>query len=498
LPTGFIDNGDAVVGDLVESGAMTAARRFTELQRRLVERPPGRDGATARTTAIALPSMNLGDDYHAVHDTTALEERWLYLLLLLADPALRVVAITSAPVPASWVDFYLGLLPDPAGARARLTVLDAGDPTPGVLAGKVLAQPAVLERLRAAVGDPHDAYVVPFNVEDTERDLALALDVPVYGVAPAFARYGTKSGGRRLLADAGVAVPDGAEDLRGEEDVAVALAGLRTRRPELARAVIKLDEGTLGQGNAIVALDGAAGAGLAAALTPEYRAALTAQPAVIEALVDGDETHSPSVQVQVTPAGEVRVLGTHDQVLAGPLGHTFAGARFPADPRYGPAVTADAVRVGERLAAEGMVGRFALDFVVARDGDAGPWTAHAVDLNLREGGTTHPLGVLELLTGGAFDTAAGVFVLPDGSTRAYEATDRLYAAHGESVDPDRFLAALAASGLAWDRDAATGVVPFMPRALERAGRAGIVAVARTAPAAAQLRADTGALLDGLR
>ena len=474
---------------------MTAARRFTELQRRLVERPPGRDGAVARTTAIALPSMNLGDDYHAAHDTTALEERWLYLLLLLADPALRVVAITSAPVPATWVSFYLGLLPDPAGARARLTVLDAGDPVPGVLAEKVLAQPGVLDRLRAAAGDPHDAYVVPFNVEEAERDLALALDVPVYGVAPAFAPYGTKSGGRRLLAEAGVAVPDGAGDLRGEEDVAAALAALRARRPDLARAVIKLDEGTLGQGNAIVALDDL---DLADALAPEYRAALDAQPAVVEALIDGEESHSPSVQVQVTPAGAVRVLGTHDQVLAGPLGHTFAGARFPADPRYGPAVTAAAVRVGERLAAEGMVGRFALDFVVARDGDAGPWTAHAVDLNLREGGTTHPLGVLELLTGGTFDAAAGAFVLPDGSPRHYEATDRLYAAHGEPVDPDRFLAALAEAGLDWDRDAATGVVPFMPRALERAGRAGIVAVARTAPAAAELRAATGAVLDGLR
>ena len=53
-----------------------------------------------------------------------------------------------------------------------------------------------------------------------------------------------------------------------------------------------------------------------------------------------------------------------------------------------------AIRIGERLATEGALGRFALDFVVKRD-DAGDWSAYAIELNLRKGGTTHPFLTLQ-------------------------------------------------------------------------------------------------------
>ena len=50
------------------------------------------------------------------------EERILFTLLLLRNPALRVVFVTSSPVDPATVDYYLRFLP--AGARDRLTMVD--------------------------------------------------------------------------------------------------------------------------------------------------------------------------------------------------------------------------------------------------------------------------------------------------------------------------------------------------------------------------------------
>ena len=70
--------------------------------------------------------------------------------------------------------------------------------------------------------------------------------------------------------------------------------------------------------------------------------------------------------------GQLEVLSTHDQVLGGPSGQSYLGCRFPADPAYAAVITRDAVKVGQELVGEGVLGRFAFDFVVVRNGAA--WT----------------------------------------------------------------------------------------------------------------------------
>ena len=108
---------------------------------------------------------------------------------------------------------------------------------------------------------------------------------------------------------------------------------------------------------------------------------------------------SPSVQLRNSPTGEVEVLSTHDQVLGGRHALTFLGCRFPADPGYGPEVAQLALRGGQSLWDEGVVGRYGLDFVTVRDA-GGPWRSYAVETNLRCGGTTHPFMTLQILTDG--------------------------------------------------------------------------------------------------
>ena len=108
------------------------------------------------------------------------------------------------------------------------------------------------------------------------------------------------------------------------------------------------------------------------------------------------------MQLRVVPGGEVELLSTHDQLLGGVSGQSYLGCLFPASAEYAPLITAYAQPVGQRLAREGVLGRFAVDFVVVRAAD-GDWTPYAIELNLRKGGTTHPFLTLQFLTDGRYD-----------------------------------------------------------------------------------------------
>ena len=78
----------------------------------------------------------------------------------------------------------------------------------------------------------------------------------------------------------------------------------------------------------------------------DYLAELAERGGIVEERIAGDELRSPSVQLRVTPLGEVELLSTHDQVLGGPSGQSYLGCRFPADFGYAQAITRDAAKIG--------------------------------------------------------------------------------------------------------------------------------------------------------
>ena len=84
-------------------------------------------------------------------------------------------------------------------------------------------------------------------------------------------------------------------------------------------------------------------------------------------------------------------------------------------PRYAASIAEPAMVIGRHLATLGVLGRFAVDFVVVQD-DSGAWTPYAIELNLRKGGTTHPFLTLQFLTDGTYDGERGVFLTPGGSS----------------------------------------------------------------------------------
>ena len=427
--------------------------------------------------------------------TQAFEERFLFLLLLLRQPRLRMIYVTSLPISPSIVEYYLALLPGiiPSHARARLALVSVNDASPRPLSEKLLERPRLLASIAAMIPDRTQSHLVPYNTTPLERDVAVALGIPMYGADPRHFPLGTKSGCRRLFAEEGVSHPLGYEDLNTIDDVVDCLVRMRAARPTVVRALVKLNEGVSGAGNALIDLQDVPSPGstdehLEVRKRVErmafegddvrydaYVAKLEERGGIVEELITGVELRSPSVQLRVTPTGAVELLSTHDQLLGGPSGQTYLGCRFPADFAYARAISADADTIGARLAREGVLGRFAIDFVAVKDA-AGSWTSYAIELNLRKGGTTHPFLTLQFLTDGRYDPTTALFLTPAGREKHLVATDHLESDSLRGLSLDDLFDIVARHGLHFDEARQTGVVFHMISCLTEHGRVGLTAV----------------------
>jgi len=423
------------------------------------------------------------------------EERMLFLLLLLRKPRARIIYLSSQPILPDIVDYYMSLLPGviPSHARSRLHLLPVLDSTSRPLTLKVLERPRLVERIRSLIPSPATTHLVPFNTTNLERDLSLRLGIPMYGCDPRLVDFGSKSGGRRLFDEEGIPQPKGFGDLASEDDCLEALSELRRLRPGLERAIVKLDEGVSGLGNAEVDLGGLPTAGGSDErvrlrerlhgmefddpdLTYDaFMARLGHEHGVVEERLVGTEIRSPSAQARNTPLGSVEVLSTHDQLLGGEHGLSFMGAIFPADEAYAVDIARHTLTVGKRLSREGVLGRFALDFVTVREAD-GTWRPYAIEINLRKGGTTAPFLILEFLVHGRYDWERACFTAPSGQQKFYVSDDHVESDELRALAPCDVLDVTVRNQLHFDHTRQRGVVYQMLSAVTEQGRVGVTAV----------------------
>lgn len=489
-------------------------KQFAQLQQRLtplVERIfPDH---LAPRTVVVVPSLSFdADELAKIAGIHHYEERMLCLLMLLQLPRTHVIYLTSQPIHDTIIDYYLHLLPGIPGkhARRRLTLLDCHDSSTVPLTQKILQRPRLIQRIRECIPDRQAAHITCFNATSLERDLALALDIPLYACDPTLTFWGSKSHGREIFRQTGVALPDGAEHLRDEVDMKEALADLKRRHPLLRRAVIKLNDGFSGEGNALFSYrecpqNGGIRRWVKDKLPSkirfeangetwdEYRTKFSEMGGIVENWIDGEKKRSPSVQCRISPLGEVEVVSTHDQVLGGPSGQIFLGCTFPAAEAYRLEIQEAGRQIGEALKQVGVIGRFGVDFISVEKEDG--WHHYAIEINLRKGGTTHPFLMLQFLTNGRYNAEDGLYYTPSDKIRYYYASDNITDDNYFGLTPDDLVDIAVLDDLHFHGATQQGVVFHLMGALSEFGKFGAVCIADSPHKAQTLYEQTRASLN---
>lgn len=466
----------------------------------------------AGRTVLIVPSLTMDQEVMArVTGVHRYEERMLCLLLLLRMPRTKVIYVTSSPICETIIDYYLHLLPGipTAHARRRLTLLSCEDASTKPLSQKLLERPRLLQRIRESISARDSAHMTCFTVTELERKLALTLGLPIYGCDPSLLYWGSKSGSRKIFKEAGVPLAPGFEDLADADSVARALQDLKSANPGLAKAVVKINEGFSGEGNAVVDLrEAPAGTALlpwlrarlpvmafeAKGMTWDlYQRKLAAMGGIVEEFIPGVEKESPSVQFRVDPLGRLEAISTHDQVLGGQNGQIFLGCRFPARAEYRLELQDQAMRAARVLADKGVLGRFGIDFISVKEPQG--WKHYAIEINLRKGGTTHPFLMLQFLTDGRYDAQSGEFITPSGRPRCYFASDNLESEAYRGLCPDDLIDIAVRNNLHFHAATGEGVAFHLIGALSEFGKLGVVCIGEKPERAEALYKKAVAVLD---
>jgi PGM1 C-terminal domain len=437
------------------------------------------------------------------------EERQLFSLIRLRHPGVRAVYVTSKLLPDLVVDAVLELLPGvpTSHARRRLQLFDCDDASDRPLTEKLLERPALLERIAEQMRTGRSVLIC-YVVTELEKELSERLQIPLLGTDPALGWWGSKAGAKQLFARCGLPHPAGSPLVKNLPDLAQATATLWQEQQPLARVVVKLNEGFSGEGNACLDLTPLALATcqpqeqrqrLIQALetlpmpAPDWQTLLNNQGALVEAWLEGgDELRSPSVQGTILPGGEVRLLSTHEQILGGVQGQTYEGCRFPAAGAYRQQLMEMGRKVGEALAAEGALERFAVDALAQRQGDR--WEIKAIEINLRQGGTTHPTMALNAISGGQLDPISGRYVSPTGGNLYYHATDTLIDPSLRGLLPVDLIDIVAAAGLHYDPVRQRGSVFHLLGCLSEFGKLGMTCIGQSREEAEEVYTATVAQL----
>jgi hypothetical protein len=449
----------------------------------------------APRTVVIMPSFSLDTDILSkIKGAQYYEERMLCLLMLLRMPLTKLIYVSSMPVTDSIVDYYLHLLPGITSnhARQRLTLLSCYDASAKPLTQKVLERPRLMERIRQLITDPASSHLTCFNITPLEKTMAVQLGIPLFGTDPDKFYEGSKSGGRKNFRESGVNFPDGYEDLNTKEEVIKALAGLKRKYPALKKAVVKMNDGFSGDGNAIykyqgVAVDDMLEKNITETFTANFHPvakevseALFFQKfkemqGIVEEFLEGDIKMSPSVQCVISPGRQVEIVSTHDQLLGGDDGQIFIGAIFPADKMYCISLAKEGRKIAQTLASRGAMGRFAIDFISVQQPDQ-LWKHYAIEINLRKGGTTHPFLMLQFLTDSKYNADTGEYITAAGNQRFYFASDNVSSEKYKGLTPEDLMNISIFHNLMYDGAAQEGVMFHLVGALSEFGKMGLVCI----------------------
>lgn len=466
---------------------------------------------------VCIPSLTFDQkELEKIAGCIHYEERQLFNLLLLKHLSTRIIYITSTPLDPVIVKYYISLLP-PSVPREdidkRLILLSTNDLSPRSLAEKILERPHLVERVKDLLRE-NRGLLLCFTCTELEMQLSRELGIPLFGNAiPELSYWGSKSGSREIFEEAGIPYPKGVSQSTTAEDLANKISTL-FNRSKIVKWVVKLNHGFSGKGNAILDLgqhsnqNTISEAEVLAALSQmqfsdpiecwdTFNPKIKLMGAIAEEFFEGEDPKCPSVQGCISSNGDVEILSTHEQVLHGQV---YQGCVFPASDSYRTMIQRFGRRVGRALAQKGVRGHFGVDFLVRNEKTEqgeGKGSVFALEINLRQCGTTHPYFTMKFLSDGIYDKKTGLCNSSKGAIKYYTSSDNLHKEKYKGLLPQDIIDEFAERKLTFDYEAQSGVVFHLMGSLSEHGKVGITCVANSVKESNDLFHQSKSILEHL-
>jgi hypothetical protein len=435
------------------------------------------------------------------------EERMLFFLFLLKYKKTKIIYVTSDCFNTSLFDYYANLIShkkkEVADIKSRLTHITVKNSKYLALTEKILHSNKALREISESISNKKTAVLRCYNPTKVERELAVALEIPLFGSAEKFDYVGTKSGSRKVFKLAELNLIPGSAYLKNYQELTASMAKLMKDYPTYKRLVVKLDQGAAGRGNCVFDVEGflekndieisvkTPNDKLAALIHKKFKQHCKFElenetfehyvkefnriGGIAELYVDGKIKYSPSVQLSISTGGIPNIVSTHEQILGGNEKQKYLGCAFPSLQDHRKLIIKEAKKVASWMAKKGMIGHFGIDFVVVKNKEEDKPKVYPIEINLRKGGTTHPYRIAHYLTRSKYNKLDGL--LYNGKTPIYYISrDFIVDEKYKKLDPKELINLVKNSKISFNKNTKEGVLIFMSGTIRKYGRFGAICI----------------------
>lgn len=454
------------------------------------------DEGKQKVQIIACPSISLKrEDIEKIVAIDLYEMRSLWQILYAVKKNIHVLYLSSNPVETENVKHLLSCIGLDETVKSRISFYDMHMYGGINLSEKIINSGNFLNILNAQI-KKFPTFLMPFNYTDIERKLAGILGIPVFGCHPSLAYWQTKSGNKTIFRRAQIPMPEGIENVKSREDIIFGVLNLWRQNPTQKKYMVKLDSGVSGEGNALLELD------LDFAdfdqlsikdklnyieqqlekmrfqqddLNFEEFALRMQAGGIIEVFLEGENFYSPSSQGYIHPNLNVELLATHEQVLD-QSGMKYLGCRFPAPVDIRSKISEWTHEIGKELSQIGVLGFFSVDYIVYTN-SLGEEEIKVIEINIRQGGTTHPYQTAKLVTNSKFNIKSGLLETPKGEPVHYVANDNFCREKLKNSEPKSLINFLQQQKVLFNPETKKGAVLHMLNSMSRFGKLGYTVIA---------------------
>jgi hypothetical protein len=190
---------------------------------------------------------------YLIREASVYEQRQLYNLLMLQNPKVRVIFLSSMPIDEAIIQYYWKLISFGVSLddfKSRLSLLSPMDSSSISLVEKILSRPLLVKKMKKLNRNSERTCLVCNISSYYEFKLCERLDCILLGFDPKHNYFGTKDGSKKIFQMAQIPFPESTPLCKSEISFFEETLDLIQRNENAVMLVVKLNDSFSGKGNA--------------------------------------------------------------------------------------------------------------------------------------------------------------------------------------------------------------------------------------------------------